>query len=626
MRNTYISLLSALVIGTASMSAQNKDTQKADKLFKRLEYVSAAQEYLKLAEKGKADGYVHKQLADTYYHMFNATEATKWYAKAIETPQDAETYFRYAQMLKAQGKYEEANKQMKTFASKAPNDQRSKEFNANPNYLPKLMDKQKQYDLKALDINSDKSDFGAVLHQNGLYFASARNGARKNYGWTDEPFLDIYKATHNVDGTITNAEPVTELNSKWHDGPVTISKDGNTIYFASESFKEKLFEKEKVSSTTLKMSQVNLFKATNTNGKWTNITPLPFNSKEYSTSNPSLSNDGQTLYFSSNMPGSMGGIDIWKVAVNQDGSFGTPENLGSKINTEGDESFPFISEDNKMLYFASNGRPGFGGYDVFAFDMNKGEATNMGKPVNSEKDDFAFTFNKEKNIGFVSSNRGGVDNIYLATPVCGVEVMTIVTDAKTGAILANAKVAIVDEKKNVISTEMSNAKGEVTYYVECDKAYTIQASKDGYESNTFPVGSSKGPSKKVDAPLNPIEVIVTETEVILNPIFFEFDKSNITQEGAFELDKLVQVMQNNPNMVILAKSHTDNRGSDKYNMSLSDRRAKSTVQYIISKGIAADRISGKGMGESEPKVDCKETCTEEQHAQNRRSEFLIVKK
>jgi outer membrane protein OmpA-like peptidoglycan-associated protein len=326
------------------------------------------------------------------------------------------------------------------------------------------------------------------------------------------------------------------------------------------------------------------------------------------------------------MPGSMGGIDIWKVAVNQDGSFGTPENLGSKINTEGDESFPFISEDNKMLYFASNGRPGFGGYDVFAFDMNKGEATNMGKPVNSEKDDFAFTFNKEKNIGFVSSNRGGVDNIYLATPVCGVEVMTIVTDAKTGAILANAKVAIVDEKKNVISTEMSNAKGEVTYYVECDKAYTIQASKDGYESNTFPVASSKGPSKKVDAPLNPIEVIVTETEVILNPIFFEFDKSNITQEGAFELDKLVQVLKNNPNMVILAKSHTDNRGSDKYNMSLSDRRAKSTVQYIISKGIAADRISGKGMGESEPKVDCKETCTEEQHAQNRRSEFLIVKK
>jgi outer membrane protein OmpA-like peptidoglycan-associated protein len=326
------------------------------------------------------------------------------------------------------------------------------------------------------------------------------------------------------------------------------------------------------------------------------------------------------------MPGSLGGNDVWKVAVNQDGGFGSPENLGAKINTEGDESFPYISDDNKMFYFASSGRQGFGGYDVFVYDMAKGESTNMGKPVNSEKDDFAFTFSKDKNIGFLSSNRAGVDNIYLANPVCGVEVTTIVTDTKTGAILVNAKVAIVDDKKNVIATEMSNAKGEVTYYVECDKNYTVQASKDGYESNTFPVAASKGPQKRVNAPLNPIDVIVTETEVILNPIFFEFDKSNITQEGAFELDKLVQVMQNNSEMVIMAKSHTDNRGSDVYNLSLSDRRAKSTVQYIISKGISKDRISGKGMGETEPKADCKETCTEEQHASNRRSEFLIVKK
>jgi outer membrane protein OmpA-like peptidoglycan-associated protein len=204
--------------------------------------------------------------------------------------------------------------------------------------------------------------------------------------------------------------------------------------------------------------------------------------------------------------------------------------------------------------------------------------------------------------------------------------MTIVTDAKTGAILANAKVAIVDEKKNVIATETSNAKGEVTYYVECDKNYTVQASKDGYESNTFPVAASKGGQKKVDAPLNPIDVIVTDTEVVLKPIFFEFNKSNITQDGAFELDKLVQVMQNNQDMVIMAKSHTDNRGSDVYNLRLSDSRAKSTIQYIISKGISKDRISAKGMGETEPKVDCKEECTEEQYAANRRSEFLIVKK
>jgi outer membrane protein OmpA-like peptidoglycan-associated protein len=625
MKKIYISILSIVSLSLTPLSAQNKDTQKADKLFKRLEYVDAAQEYLKLTENGKADGYVYKQLADSYFNTFNASEATTWYARAVETPQDAETYHRYAQMLKAQGKYEEANKQMQMFASKAPNDQRAKDFKANPNYLPSLLDKQKKFDIKPLDINSDKSDFGAVLHQNNLYFTSARNGARKNYGWNEEPFLDIYKATYNVDGTITNAEQVTDLNSKWHDGPSSLSADGNTIYFSSESFKEKGgFEKDK--SINAKLGQVNLYKATMANGKWSNITQLPFNSNTYSTGNPALSKDGNTLNFASNRPGSIGGTDIWKVAVNADGSYGEPENLGSKVNTEGEENFPFVTEDNKTLYFASNGRQGFGGLDVFAYDMTKGESTNLGKPVNSEKDDFAFSLNAEKNIGFLSTNRSGVDNIYLATPVCGVEVTTMVTDAKTGKALANAKVAIVDDKKNVIATETTGANGEVAYYVECNKAYTIQASRDGYESNTFPVAASKGEARKVEAALNPIDVIVTETEVVLKPIFFEFNKSNITQEGAFELDKLVQVLKNNKDMVVLAKAHTDNRGSDSYNLRLSDARAKSTVQYILSKGISKEQISGKGMGETEPKVDCKEACTEEQHAENRRSEFLIVKK
>jgi outer membrane protein OmpA-like peptidoglycan-associated protein len=526
-------------------------------------------------------------------------------------------------MLKAQGKYEEANKQMQKFAAKAPNDQRAKAFKANPNYLPSLLDKQKKFDIKPLEINSDKSDFGAVLQGSNLYFTSARNAARKNYGWTDEPYLDIYQATYNVDGTITNPTAVTELNTRWHDGPSTLSADGNTIYFSTESYNDGEYEKDK--SINTKLSQIIIYKATKTGDKWGNITSLPFNSKEYSVGSPSLSKDGKTLYFSSNMPGTIGSLDIWKVAVNQDGSFGTPENLGPNVNTEGEESFPFISEDNKTLYFASNGRQGFGGYDVFAYDM-AAPAVNMAKPINSEKDDFAFTFNPDKNIGFVSSNRAGVDNIYLATPVCGVEVVTVVTDVKTGAILSGAKVSILDDKKNVIATEMSNEKGEVTYNVECNKAYAIQASKDGYEGGSFPVAASKGGTQTVAAALSPIDVIVTPTEIVLKPIYFEYNKSNITQEGAFELDKLVQVLKNNSEMVILAKSHTDNRGSDQYNMSLSDRRAQSTVQYILSKGISKDQISGKGMGESEPKVDCKEACTEEDHATNRRSEFLIVKK
>jgi len=624
MKNLYITL--SFVIASSTLSAQNKDTQSADKLYNRFEYVDAANAYLKLVDKGKADGYVYKQLADSYYNVFNAAEASKWYAKAIsEKHDDAETYYRYAQMLKAQGKYDEANKQMQKFASMAPNDQRAIAFKQNPNYLPKLNEKAKSFDIKNMDINSDKSDFGAVLtNDNTLYFASARNTSRKTYGWNEQPFLDLYSATYNSDGTFSQPTPVESINSKYHDGPATISADGNTMYFASESFKEGMFEKDKAQK--LKFGQVNLFKATKNGNQWSNITSLPFNSKDYSTSNPSLSKDGKTLYFSSNMPGSVGGVDIWKVAINSDGTYGTPENLGKKINTEGNESFPFITDDNK-LYFSSDARQGFGGMDVYVIDLNKGtDATNVGKPVNSEKDDFAFSFNTTKNIGFVSSNRAGVDNIYMAIPVCGVEVVSLVRDAKTGAKLSGARVAILDEKNNIISTKTTEADGTVSYAVECDKAYTIQVAKDGYESNNFPVNKTKGGIVNISADLQPIDVIVTETEVILNDIYFEYDKSNITQQGAFELDKLVQVMKNNATMVIMVKSHTDSRGSDKYNMNLSDRRAKSTVQYIISKGIAKDRISGKGYGESEPKVNCGDNCTEEEYAKNRRSEFLIVKK
>lgn len=623
MKNLYIAL--SFAITSLSITAQNKDTKSADKLFNQFEYVDAAKQYMKLVENGKADGYVYKQLGDTYYNMFNAADATQWYAKAVETPQDSETYYRYAQMLKANGKYEESNKQMKKFAAMAPGDSRAKAFNENPNYVPRLLNKTKQYNVNSSDISSDKSDFGPLLVENTLYFTSARNGARKNYGWNDEPYLDVYQADYNADGTITNAFPVSSINSKWHEGPVTVSADGNTMYYSSESYLEKDAEKVKEIKNT-KFSLLYLYKATKNGDSWGNKTALPFNSKEYSCANPSLSKDGKTLYFTSNMPNGMGGTDIWKVAVNADGSYGNPENLGKNVNTEGNESFPFISDDNKVLYFASSGRQGLGGFDVFEYELASGkEAVNMGTPINTDKDDFSFSFNSKKDVGFFASNRNGNDDIFKAIPVCGVDVLVVVTDAKTGAILADTKVSILDEKKNVIATEMSNSKGEVKYRVECEKPYVIQATKDGYEGNTFAVAKTKEKMVKVEAALEPIDVIVTPDEIVLKPIFFEFNKSNITQDGAFELDKLVQVMKNNDKIVILAKSHTDNRGSDRYNLKLSDRRAKSTVQYIISKGIDASRISGKGMGELEPKVDCGKDCTEEQHAQNRRSEFLIVK-
>lgn len=622
MKKIYIIIF---VLVSTLISAQNKETQIADKFFKKYEFISAAESYLKLVASNNADGYVYRQLGDCYFNIYNTKEAAKWYAKAIAQKQDSELYYRYAQMLKANGNYVESNKQMQKFAALQPNDSRTKIFNENPNYIPVLLDQQKSFDIKSIDINSDKSDFGAILQDNTIYFTSARNTKSKIYSWTKEPFLDIYKANLNEDGTISNILQIKELNSKYHDGSVSISQDGSTMYFTSDSFRENSFEKDKASK--LKLGKNNIFSAKFINGKWDEITSLPFNSKDYSSGNPSISKDGKTLYFSSNRPGSVGGVDIWKVAISETGSYGTPENLGKSVNTEGNESFPFITSDN-VLYFSSDAKQGLGAMDVYKIDLTTNSAAkNLGKPVNSEKDDFAFTINENKNIAFVASNRNGNDDIFKLIPICNYEVNAIVTNANSGAILAEANVSILDDKNNIISSLKSNSKGEVSYTVECEKAYTIQAIKDGFESNSFAVTASKkkGGSIKIDAALKPISEIITEKEVNLKPIFFEYNNSNITQQGAFELDKLVQIMKNNEKLFIFVKSHTDNRGSDEFNLLLSDKRVKATIQYVISNGIDPNRISGKGFGETEPKVDCKENCTEEAHEQNRRSEFLIVK-
>lgn len=621
MKKLYITL--GLALATMAMTAQTKETEKADKLYARLDYIDAAKEYQKL----EPSPYIYKQIAESYYNIFNSKEAIGWYAKATATQQEAEIYYHYAQMLKAEGKYEEANAQMKKFASMAPQDQRAIIFNQDPNYLPKLKSQTKLFDEKVLDINDEKyGSFGGVLaNDNNFYFASSRNTGRKKYGTDEQPYLDIYTSTYNANGTFSEPTPLSDLNTKWHDGPVAVSADGNTMYFNSESFNErKQFERDK--EMNLKLGQVFLYKSVKEGDKWGEPKLLPFNSKEWSTQNPSISKDGKTLYFSSDRTGTLGGQDIWKVEVKGGDSYGEPVNLGPKVNTEGKESFPYITDDNK-LYFSTDRPGGLGGLDVFVIDFNKGtEAKNVGAPVNTAKDDFAFSFNTTKNIGFFSSNRSGIDKLYLATPVCGVEAAIVARDAKTGKVLPGARVAILDERNNVIETRTAGADGKVDYSIDCNKAYTIQATAEGYVTNTFPIAKTNGGTVNVNADLQPIETIITEKEVVLNNIYFEFNKSNVTKEAALELDKAVEAMKANPTMVIMVKAHTDNRGSDKYNMTLSNARAKSTVQYIISRGIDKSRISGEGYGESQPKVDCKENCTEEQHAQNRRSEFLIVKK
>ena len=627
----FKTLLLITLMSSLCLTAQNKDTKKADKQFARFEFVKAAESYNDLVEDGKADAYVYGQLAESYYNIFNTEAAERWYAKALETSEKPEMVYKYAQMLKANGKYEASNQQMEKFASMRPADNRAIAYRKNPNYLPKILEQGKKFNVQNADFNSTQSDFGGVMHDGKLYITSGRNDSRKTYGWNDQPYLDIYTIVKNSDSTYQEATLANDkINTRFHEGLVSFTPDGKTMYFSRESYFEKDYQKDSLSST--RFSQLYLFKATKLGEDWDMVENLTINSQNYSVKNPSVSPDGQTLYFASNMPGGFGDFDIYKAPINTDGTLGTPENLGQKVNTEGQEMFPYISSNN-TLYFSSNGHLGLGGLDVFYtkdIDGTLAPVRNVGIPINSNADDFAFIMDEEAGQGFVSSNREGgkgSDDIYefkKLQPLFDVLISATVLDDKTREPISGASVTLFDEEGNKVVSKLTNEDGIAEFIVEAEKDSELEVVMDGFDSKKVPVKGTTEEENNIQVSLDPIEVLITPVNIVLAPIFFEFDQSNITAQAAFELDKLVQIMTKYPELVIHATSHTDARGPEAYNAGLSERRAKTTVQYVISQGIDESRISGTGKGESEPKIDCSAGCTKEQHAENRRSEFLIV--
>ena len=629
MKKIYTILL-LIAVSTTIVSAQNSKTKKADNLYDRLAYTDAAQAYQKVLKRGTTDVYVFERLANCYYFI-NDTKKAEMYYKRVAKSKDAnpEAIYNYAQTLKANGKFSDYNTWMKNFAKLSPNDTRVKEFMKNPNYIPKIMDDMARYTATNMEnINSEYADFGGIVYGKDFYFASGRNTSRKTYQWNEEPYLEIYKAT-NVGGTMKNAELLNgDVNTKYHESNAVISADGKRMYFDRNDYFEGDYDK-----SANGINQINLYYAENIDGKgWSGVVSAPFNNNEYSTGHPALSQDGNTLYFVSDMPGGKGGSDIYMVAINSDGSLGTPKRLGDNINTEGKELFPYL-DSNGTLYFSSNGHMGIGGLDVFyaeaqgdGFDV----VNNLGKGVNSSADDFAYKYDPTSQSGYVSSNReGGMgsDDIYMVEAVeipCEVTIAVLVINENTNAAVAGARVDLYDTMGNRLSTKTSNVDGMVSFKAACDQAHEVQGVLADFESNASKVAPANDQKVSATIALKPIEEIIVEDQIVLNPILFDLDKSNIKAQAAFELDKVVSVMNKYPEMVIAVGAHTDSRATDAYNLRLSEARAQSTVQYIISKGINAKRISGKGYGESQPKVSCGDTCSEAEHQLNRRSEFTIV--
>ena len=630
MKKLYILLIS-LTIGLNAVMAQSTLVKKADKYYSRLQYVKAAETYEKAIAHGDVDDHVYKNIADAYYQIFDTKNAEKYYAILAKKSDDPEVFYRYAQMLKANGKYEESIPWMEKFAKMKPSDYRAIKFKENPNYLPKIMERGKdKFVVNELqNINTEYSDFGAKPYgKNKLYFVSARDTKGKTYDWDKQPFLDIYQADY-VDGVVSNIEKIPgDVNTKYHDGTFCFSPDGKTLYFTRDNYVERKYKTD-----TTGVSRLKLFSAILVDGEWTDIRELPFNNDNYSVSHPAVSPDGKKLYFSSDMPGGLGQSDLYVVEIKKGrNNFGKPVNLGPNINTEGRENFPFISK-NGDLYFSSDGHPGLGGLDVFACKNVDGKFSrprNLGVPLNSGKDDFAIYIDDDTKDGFISSNRDatriGDDNIYTIKnikPICDVLISTTVIDAKTGKPLSQASVTLTDKEGNPIKTKLVDNEGHVDFLIECNKDVVVEARAEEYENNKANVAATDEEEVDVKIALNPIEKIITPRELDINTIYFDFDKWNIRRDAAFELDKVVEAMKKYPDLKIHIVSHTDIRGTKEYNQKLSEKRAKATMEYIISKGIDASRLSAEGKGESEPAVKCTR-CTEKQHQLNRRSEFIIV--
>lgn len=644
-------ILLLFVLGISSGFAQKGKLASADKKFDNLAYIDAIEIYKKVAEKGHKSVDLFQKLGNSYYFNANLLEANKWYGELFALGQEVEPeyYFRYAQTLKSVGDYAKANEYLAKFSQKTASDNRAKIFEENKDYLSEIKKNSGRQKIEDAGINSEYSDYGGSFYKENFVFTSARDtGGVSNikHKWTNASFYNLYSATVSSEGYLTNPEPLAKkVNSKFNESSAVFTKDGNTMYFTRNNYTNGKQRTDATKTTLLK-----LYKATKGDGgEWTNVEELPFNSNEYSCAHPALSPDDKTLYFASNMTGTVGQSDIFKVAVNTDGSFGTPESLGGGINTEARETFPFVTDENE-IFFASDGQLGLGGLDVFSVkiyeDGTMSKVFNVGSPVNSPQDDFAYLFDSKTKFGFFSSNREGGkgnDDIYkfveqIPLPYnCKQVVSGVITDEETKEVLVNAKVTLFDEDMKVISDMIANEKGEYRFEgLECEKTYFVRAESKDYETVETSVVTGSAPGETT-AKL-PITKRVKQVGVgsdlakafDIKIIYFDLDKSNIRPDAALELEKILQVMKQYPTMKVDVRSHTDCRQTVKYNQALSDRRAKSTIAWLVKNGVAADRLTGKGYGESQLVNDCgceptnESKCSEEEHQANRRSEFIIT--
>lgn len=643
----YIIILS-FIFGGAIGYAQEGKVKVAEEKFEDLAFVNARDLYLRVAERGFTSPEVFSKLGDSYYFTADYAEAAQWYEKLIAIGEEIspEYYFRYAQSLKSVNKYDKADKMMTVFVQMSGTDTRGEMFEKERDYLKEIEAQSGRYAIEQVNFNTELQDFSPSFLGERVVISSNRKSSTGDYihDWNNQPFLDLYVVDNAKSDNPTIEKFSKNINTPYHESSSVFTESGDEMYFTRNNYSKKTKLKRDEAGTT----KLKLYYSYKRGGVWSIPEELPFNSDEYSTAHPALSPDGTILYFASDMPGTKGLSDIWMSTINEDGTYGTPVNLGRDINTEGRENFPFVSSENKLFY-ATDGHIGLGGLDVFVTQLSDdgkvGASYNVGKPVNSSADDFGLILSESRGTGYFSSNRAsglGNDDIYSFTrdrkilTNCVQNIVGTTRDVKTDEILPQTTVTLRDKVNQIVATVISDNLGKFTFSdVNCSETYVVRGAKDTYEPHEVILKTSTDVGGVInrDLYLKPdarLDIGGDLSDILeLNPIYFDFDKSNIRPDAALELEKVIAVMQQYPTLKIDVRSHTDSRAPDAYNMSLSQRRNISTIKYIVEQGgISKTRLTGRGYGETQLTNACGNgiECTEEEHQLNRRSEFIIVAK
>lgn len=639
-------LFSLLFCVTTGFSQQK--LKKADKLFANLAYVDAAAAYEEyLEEKEKPGIQTIMNVADAYYYTGNMPSALRWYTRldeVIGNRMDDKYFNRYIQSMRAEEKYKRADELLKQRLDIKGDKKEIERFITQKKHLDSINATASDYMVNNLDINTNKADFGAAFYGNRIVYSSSKDTLRQSklYSWNDQPFLELYIADRNAsDGSFFNEQKfIPNDQTPYHNATLTFTSNLKTVYYSANNVKKN----DKLNNSSAGINNIEIIKGNIEGNKLVNAVGLPFNNTDYSVGHPALTKDGRWLFFVSDMPGGYGDTDVYVAEVYSDGKLGEPRNLGPKINTSGREMFPFMNDS--ILYFSSDGHYGLGGLDIFESkridDYDFTAPKNLGKPVNSNLDDFSFIISEDEKYGYFSSSRKdgkGDDDIYYftkkSTP-CMQWVSGKVTNPKYNMGINMADIKVYDQYGDVIKTTQTGKDGTYKIEVPCNAQLKIEASKPNHSKAEKELETSivrEHEIKDVNFTLSDYNDLVRKEDnvekVDIDPIFFEFNKWDITDQAAKELDKVVYMLKNFPNMVIKIEAHTDSRGKDSYNLELSEKRAKSTYDYIISKGIEPSKIeSVKGYGETQLRNKCTNgvECSEEEHLFNRRSDFIVVKK